>query len=546
MRIAPETVAAFVVCALAWTSVAGVSGQDSGSSIYDRDPFDLLILTQANGNARLQIYPAFPDRAFQRGRDGQSLRVRLLAYPDREFDVDWQDIRTVVLFEDLLLQGAKREIAAGRFESAFQYLKATREKTGPSPTVDEAVLQYMSKAAQGSVTEGRLDEAWGTLDFVLRRSDESEEALEALFEVADKMFDRELAATNFVDARDMMKRLQQRYGPQRVKPLVGKWDRTMRELSAEYVARATAPGVNPLVALDAIEQALQLWPDSKQIKEVARQLSEDYPRVIVGVSRSAATARTYWNEWSSRRTDRLQFRRINELTSVDSDGARYESPIGRLQADQSGASLTSTLDADGAAVTKGGLTGYDLADVLLESTQSDLPEYFPLWHQLLRSVKVPSTGSVRVELQRSTLRAAAFMTLPLAKNSKASLTESFSPYRRARMEDFKSTQVTSTTRRVSRSKSSSVSWTVQHWPPNCDAARFMLRTALAPGMLGRSKVLPASTFANTSFLRFITSCRIRRRVAQTPGGGSKLSSSVDVCNRSQNHPRAGTAGRNAE
>ena len=418
------SIAVGVVCLLVGESIWAQS-----TPLYERDPFDLLVLTQDAGGNRIPVFPLI-DRSGKRGRDGVKLRIRMLAYPDREFDVDWKNIRTVVAFEDLLLQAANRLSSSGRLDEAYQHLHLLREQDPQRNDLAKAASKFMSAAAVSSAQQGKLVDAWGTLDFVLQADPDSKPALATLLEVADKLFIALLKEEEFGEARSMVERLQTRYGKQRVGRLTKRWNQRLRQLSDQYLNRAGQAGGDSRAAFVAVQQAVELWPDSTKAQKLATKLAKLHPRVMVGVSRASTEGSGYWNEWSSQRAQRLMVRKLTEIKGVDSNGARYDSPVGTLNVQQNGRIVTLNVASDQIAMTTAGLTSHDFSEVVMRSLQPESSTYFPLRQQLLTAIDVPSGSVVNFEHSRPVLRPAAMLTLPIRGAGRDRLWNRLAPYSR--------------------------------------------------------------------------------------------------------------------
>ena len=387
--------------------------------LYEQEPYDVLVLTAAHDSARLDIFPTrFPQRKYERGA-GDALRIRLLAYADREFDVRWNDIETVVVYEDLLLEAARQATADGQFASAYRHLERLAEAAPDWPGIDAALLALMRADAADSYRRGKPIQALGTLDFLFAANPAASSTTAALFAVADRLFQRQLARQRYVQAREMIRHFQNRYGPGRTRKYVTAWEEKLHELSDKYLEKARQLAAEPRAALGQIELARKLWPESPQVAKLSAQLVRQYPRVLVGVTRAAAVE-SYWNEWSARRVGRLRARRLVEITGIDSDGARYQGLLGRLEVRDGGAAAAYLLDAQQLGGSDVSVKLPDLAGRVFQSIDPAQNDYFPLWHRVVDGIDVVPTNELVMQFRKPLLRPAAFLHWPLSDPRAAS------------------------------------------------------------------------------------------------------------------------------
>ena len=135
-------------------------------------------------------------------------------------------------------------------------------------------------------------------------------------------------------------------------------------------------------------------------------MRKKYTRVLVGVSAPAvAHEPARRDDWASRRASRLVYRTLTEFTGPGSEGGKYRCPVGTVEIDTLGASMTLQL-RPGVTWSRGDatLTGADVARRLLAMTDPADPAYRAGWANLFAGVAVDDVYRVTVRLQRPHVR----------------------------------------------------------------------------------------------------------------------------------------------
>ena len=93
--------------------------------IYDSEPYDTLVLTEKFKGERFQIFPIDPAIVADKSKP---LRVRLLEFPEKFYEVDHKDIARVIQFTEIVVTKANELIAAKDFDRAYWHLAFLREE----------------------------------------------------------------------------------------------------------------------------------------------------------------------------------------------------------------------------------------------------------------------------------------------------------------------------------------------------------------------------------------------------------------------------------
>lgn len=404
VRFAHFAALAVAVCLL--IVVGPLSAQER---LIDQEPFDEITLDEENGNAVLRTRPLeLKNRMVPEKPDPLSrLQLRLADRPKRLYECEWQHIVKVRLFEQMVLEEAERLTAVGDFAEAFanyDYLLANFPKTrGLQTSIDGFLYQHAVAEAKAK----QYERAFELLIELAGREPDRKNLDRAIDSVAKRVIIERVRQERFVAARgtiDLVRRLlPQTPLPEVLKlrdQLIGEATRLRDKAQADLAAGQLRS------AQLASRRAVAVWPDVEGVRELAREIDEKYPIVMVGTMRSAAsTTGDELDDWPSRRIARLLARQPVELIGFSAEGGIYRSPLGSLARDESGIRWTiqlrpGMLDAAGNAVT-----GYEIARMLLRNTAdgSSSSPYDP-WADALKAVSVKQVYGVQMLLARPLVR----------------------------------------------------------------------------------------------------------------------------------------------
>ncbi len=376
--------------------------------LYEQEPFDRITLNAANDRAVLEVEPLdFPNRVVPADPPrGQRLRMRLLARPGVDYEVPWQAIDKVELFEQRVLAEAERLVAAGKLEEAYDYFAFLQEHYAKLPGLAEALETYVYEEAKAAHRAGRFDLALAMLRETYHRNPQREGLDKALGLATGSLVDHYAARDDYAAVRTLIGNLGEWFPEHE---LVARWEDRLEGQAEKLLGEARAATAEQRLgdASRLCREAAAVWPDLPEAKELAAQVHARYPRVVVAVSDlgGPGSAPTSLVDWPARRTARLRYRTLMELTAPGTDGGRYLSPLGRFATEELGQRLVFELHP-GAVGSSGSaaLTGHDVSRHLLRlAAGGDLGSSTP-WAELMAGVSVTGVYGVEVELGRVHVR----------------------------------------------------------------------------------------------------------------------------------------------
>ncbi len=405
--------------------------------LIDQEPYDRIILNAANDNAVLEVLPLdLPNRQVP-AKPTKPLIVRLLNRPETQYEVSWSAIAKVEFFEQRVLQEAVQHVRQGRFEEAYEYFHYLYQHYPKMAGLDTAYEDALWEEASAWYRKGQYDRTLVVLRTLWERNKDRPQLDQAMGLATEKLVEQYVSAEQYESARALLRELAGCYPQQEV---VIKWEGQFRAQAAALQAHARdALEKNALrEASEAARKMLQIWPSLPGAAELAQEIRQKYPRVVVGVTMPGrpeaalpSTALAHepnaaassplsclsWvpemGDWSARRIRRLLSRQWMELVAPGSEGGQYQSPVGQLRIEELGQCLIFQIRPNILDVHGRELTGYQLAQVLLNLANPRSAAYRPEWADRVVAVEVQDIYTVEVTLRRAHVRPEAFLSLPI-------------------------------------------------------------------------------------------------------------------------------------
>jgi ABC-type transport system substrate-binding protein len=389
-------------CALAALSPgAVVRAQNVGQRLIDRDPFDRMTLTEANESKVLLLRPVdLPDRLVpEMPRPSDKLRVRLLE-DGQEYEVTWNNIARLELFEQMVLAEANRLAAEGKFDAAYEYFDFLFDRYPNTPGLAQGQQTYLYLSSGAAFRQQKYDEALAIVEELLaqnpqfRASENAPSLLTVLGNIADKLIAGYLAKEDFRSARTLLSRLARQHKADnepfvvRLRGQLSGRAETLREQ-----ARAHLQAGEFLQAYDACGAMEAIWPDVAGGAELQAEVARRYPLVRVGVEHPALAmdARSIANP-AARRAGRLVERGLLEFAGPGPEGGKYISPLGTVDQSVDGLQLVFNIRPEAPK------SGYDVAQLLLSWASPEDPHFQPAWARSLSRVRVVDVRRVIADL----------------------------------------------------------------------------------------------------------------------------------------------------
>jgi len=401
--------------------------------ICDLPPFDQIVLDATNKNVVLNVEPLdFPGRKVPAQPQGV-LTIRLVADPTKAFDVSWQSIRKVLLFEDVLLAEAGRLTAEKEFDDAFDYYARLLREYPATPGLNEAANDYLLQNALQLSKSQQLDQALAVLTALHERQSRAPGLLAAVDAVCGQMIDQHLRDKDYAAARAVLDVWQSQFSALQ-SPAAVAWQQRFAAAAERHVseARQSIADKKYVSARQAIGRARDIWPESEEARELLAKLQRENPSVSVGVFEAAPRKPVRRiDDWASLRDSRLVAPTITEIVAFGSEGGVYLSPYGEWVPDPTGLRLTLKLKTPAAPAGADAPSADFIARFFLNMADPSRPEYRPEFAALLASVSVEGNQLVRLDWKRPHVRPESLLQILLTKltvgDSDADVLESITP-----------------------------------------------------------------------------------------------------------------------
>jgi tetratricopeptide (TPR) repeat protein len=361
-----------------------------------------MTLDQANDSKVLLLQPVkLPDRRVpEKPRLSEKLRVRLLA-DGQEYEVAWQNIERLELYEEMVLADANQLAADGKFDEAYEYFTFLFEYYPQVQDLAAGQQAYLYLSSAAAFRQQKYNEALALAEELLaqnrdyKASETSPTMLAVLGNIADKLIGLYVEKRDYRSARTLLGRLSAQYraGDE---PFAIRWREEMTGQAAARrdEARAHLEAGRFVQAYDATAAMRAIWPDVEGGQELAAEIARRFPRVVVGVEHPAlASDSRSLIDPAARRVGRLLERGLLEFVGPGPEGGHYVSPIGTVEQSVDGLELLFNLRPDV------GVTGHELSNLLLSWARPGQMGFEPAWARTLASVRVTNVSRVRAELQ---------------------------------------------------------------------------------------------------------------------------------------------------
>lgn len=392
--------------------------------LLERSPFDRITLNEVNQNAVIEtVILDIPDRKVPDPLPMTgALEMRRLSHPTIPYTVQWESITKIELFEQMLLEEAKRLTAEGKFAEAFNYLAFLTTNYPQLPGLEQALQAHLWHEASTLYAAKKREEAWPALVALYQRNPQFPRLVNAVQAVSDDSIAERFKTGDYVGARTLVDALGKSF-PDLALPSVARWENQFKiDADAQLAkARQAFAARNYSEARAAITFARSIVPNIPGGAELWKEIQSTAPEIRVGVSQLAepnvlATTPT----WAAARVSDLVNPRLVELVDFGAEGGVYQSRWSKLQGSDDG--LLTTISLSPQALQHGlqpnalALRLVEMADVNDERASSDFAA-------LASGVTLVNGHDVEIRWQRPHVRPESFLQIPLRWLS----TESQSP-----------------------------------------------------------------------------------------------------------------------
>jgi tetratricopeptide (TPR) repeat protein len=405
--------------------------------LVDREPFDRVILDEANRGVVLEVFPlGIENRQIPTPRPAGKLKLRPLEpLTDEEvYEVPWENVENVEFFEQLLFDEANRLTSAGEFDEAFDYYARLMTEYPALPGLDAAANDYLHRNASTLFQAKEYDRALAVLGSLYQRSPQFPGLSKAVDAVAGPMIEQHVRQQDYAAARGVLSTWQKHFATLE-SPGAAAWEERFNTAATRKLdeARQLIAEQKYVAARQAIGRALAIWPELPAAHNLMAEVQRNHSFVAVAVLETSPRHPVWRIDcWPALRTSPLVAPTLAQLVGFGSEGGVYRSSFGEIALDDTGLRMNLKLDRLNSAGDAGDRLPTDamaryflaMADptaslsefsssaasaVAGESTVSTLRSQ---WADALAGVSVNGDGSITLEWSRSHVRPEALLQIP--------------------------------------------------------------------------------------------------------------------------------------
>jgi peptide/nickel transport system substrate-binding protein len=340
-----------------------------------------------------------------------TVKIHLLQNVEaRDFTIKRSSIRSIEYFEDILLAESDRLTLAREFALAFECLLRVKSRNPEWPGVDDHVNRLLFAEGSTALIGGDNERGLRLLRELLLRKRDFPGLLDQLGSAYGGWISRALELRQFAKGRRFLHELEQMAPEHHV----------VRDMRDRFIERATgrvkdAEQAKGAARLDALVDALRIWPTLEGAEKLYRKAFEDFPTLDVGVIDVPNPLGPWLRSPADARVTRLLFRPI---LGTDSDDAKQGKVPGQLNAALESTDLGRRLIfriqpgipwSDGSRPA----TAVDVARALIDRTDPNSAKYQARWADILDRVEAPDDTRVEVRLTRPLVKLGSWFEWPV-------------------------------------------------------------------------------------------------------------------------------------
>ncbi len=401
------------------------------AALIDQEPFDLITLTKEEGGASVKVLPIpFPGRKLPSNpKPTDRLDVVLVKFQERRYEIAWQAIASIGLYEVMIYEEAIEKLKQKDFATAFQNLSFLMKNYPGMPRLEELRQQFIFQSAIDRYGRGELRQTLSALEELRATAAgyKTQDVNNALSKVAGSLIEAYIREGKLGSAQVLLNRLESQYG--RTLSVVTDWLNRLEAMALRKKSEATA-----LLQDGRFREARQaavamsnLFPDLDDGQTLIEEINRQHPMVRVGVmQRSSEMDPTSLVDWPARRTGTLTREPLFKFLETGAEGGRYGFALGTFRLSDDRQQLILSLDNNIQTSMDAGLLAQEL---LLRATpahasfvnpgDSDAPDrntpdsnapdsedmasdylYNPSWAAIFESVSTGAANQVIVQLRR--------------------------------------------------------------------------------------------------------------------------------------------------
>jgi Bacterial extracellular solute-binding proteins, family 5 Middle len=372
-------------------------------SVLNETPFDLITIKAEAAGGQAKVFPIdFPGRTKPESPDpATKFIVKLINYPDRLYEVRWKDIERIDLYEELVLQGAKRRMQEKEYAAAFEHLNYLRTYHPDTPGLKELREQFLFTSASEMFTQKRYAHTLTVLEEYRKTFPNSRatQVLATISKIADLMIQQYMDAGDLKSAQDLIARLDNDFSNT---PLdaIKKWKNQFRSQAEDMRRRAIQlrDAGELRKARELASSIFAIETDSPETQQLLSELIEAYPMIRVGVFQKIKDVDpSSLVDWPGRRAGALTSQPLFQFRNTGSEGGTYKFMFGSFTQSDDRKKLEMVFRN---VPPESGINPVNVSQWMLRRAEPGSPDYRASWAAILDSIAVPASDRLEVRLRQ--------------------------------------------------------------------------------------------------------------------------------------------------
>ncbi|MFN6130560.1 MAG: ABC transporter substrate-binding protein [Planctomycetota bacterium] len=393
---------------------------ETTSSLLDEEPFDIVTLTAEASGRSVKVAPIdFPNRRIPTDtKDGEKLQVTILLFPTRRYEVAWNDVARIWLYEQMILERAKTMVREKNFGEAFEHLNYLMVNYPQTPGLASLRQEFLIESAADLLQRKSLPHAMAVLEELQKSfpNYQRDRVRNLITTVSNQLVQAYFDKNDLATAKAMVARLDKDYSADPL-PVVGQWKEKFLELAEEYRARALQlrDRKDYLGARREAKRMLEIEPEIDGGKDLLRDLLREYPIARVAVFQQSNHPDTAaLADWPAFRSGQLIEKPLFEFRGTGAEGGQYRFSLGSFQQSDDQFELDLAIQNAGNVGVPNSLM---LSQSFLRRATIGKPDYSPAWAAILDSVSVFGPERLKLRFRRPHVLPQAFLQWPIERTS---------------------------------------------------------------------------------------------------------------------------------
>ncbi|MEZ6088966.1 MAG: hypothetical protein R3C05_13255 [Pirellulaceae bacterium] len=313
-----------------------------GMELLDVEPFDIIYFNKDSGGGAVRTLPLkiiVNDVDLGRTMPNPVPKGRLIfdlvGLEGTKYEAQWKDIERIDFWEQRLQSEVKQFIDNKKFDEAYPLLSIILRDYPNTPGLSRLQADYLYRNAADLFTQKRYKQTLTVLE-TLRQFDPSfntETVLRVIGLCTDKLIEELVQEGELQYAQMLHARLESDYRQTGLSS-IDKWTKNFLAMATEKrnAALAARDKEDWRAARRLARESYAIWPRIDGGKALIEQIDAAYPLINVGVLQTATEFDpTRIDNWAARRSGRLLYRSLFEITGAGPEGGEYDFLFGKVE-----------------------------------------------------------------------------------------------------------------------------------------------------------------------------------------------------------------------